>query len=104
MEELAGVVNQGIHYEEPSRFPEMTVDLSFVADSFAPISKAIKEVNSSLIKKVTVQDIYADENGKSITVRMLFSHTERTLTREEVAEVTDAMIVLLAKEGITLKN
>ena len=104
VEELAGVVNQGIHYEEPSRFPEMTVDLSFVADSFAPISKAIKEVNSSLIKKVTVQDIYADENGKSITVRMLFSHTERTLTREEVAEVTDAMIVLLAKEGITLKN
>ncbi len=104
VEELAGVVNQGIHYEEPSRFPEMTVDLSFVADSFAPISKAIKEVNSSLIKKVTVQDIYADENGKSITVRMLFSHTERTLTREEVAEVTDAMIALLAKEGITLKN
>jgi len=104
VEKLAGVEDQGIHYVEPSRFPEMTVDLSFVSDNFGPIADAIAKVNSPLVKKVSVVDVYADENGKSITVRVLFSHAERTLTREEVAEVTDAVIALLGESGISLKN
>lgn len=104
VEELAGVANGGIHYEEPSRFPEMTIDLSFVCDTFAPVLSAIKQVNSELVKKVDVLDVYSDENGKSITVRMLFSHSERTLTREEVTQVTDKIISILAKDKIELKN
>ncbi|MBE5874584.1 MAG: phenylalanine--tRNA ligase subunit beta [Lachnospiraceae bacterium] len=102
--ELAEITNKSISYEEPSRFPEMTVDLSFVAEKFEPIANAITKANSPLVKKVSVADIYQDENGKSITVRILFSHAERTLTREEVTEVTDAVIAELAKDGIALKN
>ena len=101
---LSEIKNQGISYEEPSRFPEMTVDLSFVVDSFEPIKKAIEKVNSPLVKKVSVADVYEDETGKSITVRILFSHVERTLTREEVTEVTDKVIADLASNNITLKN
>ena len=62
------------------------------------------QVNSELVKKVDVLDVYSDENGKSITVRMLFSHSERTLTREEVTQVTDKIISILAKDKIELKN
>lgn len=102
--EFAEITNKSISYEEPSRFPEMTVDLSFVAEKFEPIANAIAKANSPLVKKVSVADIYQDENGKSITVRILFSHAERTLTREEVTEVTDAVIAELAKDGIALKN
>lgn len=102
--EFADITNKSISYEEPSRFPEMTVDLSFVAEKFEPIANAIAKANSPLVKKVSVADIYQDENGKSITVRILFSHAERTLTREEVTEVTDAVIAELAKDGIALKN
>lgn len=102
--EFAEITNKSISYEEPSRFPEMTVDLSFVAEKFEPIANAIAKANSPLVKKVSVSDIYQDENGKSITVRILFSHAERTLTREEVTEVTDAVIAELAKDGILLKN
>lgn len=100
LSEIAGDV---IRYDEPSRFPEMTVDLSFVADGFEKIGKAIKDAGSRLIKKVSVVDVYSDENGKSITVRMLFSHGEKTLTREEVTEVTDKIIEELKKDNITLK-
>ena len=82
----------------------MEIDLSFVTDKFAPISEAIKAQNCELIKKVTVADIYEDENGKSITVRMVFSHPERTLTREEVMAVADAIIADLAGKGIELKK
>ena len=81
----------------------MEIDLSFVAEKFAPISDAIKEQNCSLIKKVSVTDIYEDESGKSITVRMIFSHPDRTLTREEVMEVADAIIANLKGQGIALK-
>ena len=104
VKEFAEIVNASIKYEEPSKFPEMEIDLSFVSDKFAPISDSIKEQNCELIKKVSVTDIYEDENGKSITVRMVFSCPERTLTREEVMAVADAIIADLAGKGIELKK
>ncbi len=104
VEKLAGVAGKDIEYEEPSRFPEMTVDLSFTADSFGKIAEEIKRVNSELVKKIGVTDVYSDEKGKSITVRMLFSHKDRTLTREEVTRVTDEVIAGLAEKGIELRQ
>ena len=101
---LAAVKNAGITYAEPSRFPEIEIDLSFVSDSFAPISEAIKAANSPLIKKVSVIDTYADENGKSITTRMIFSDPEKTLTRDEVMEIADKIIADLETKGIMLKK
>ena len=102
--EFAKIGNAGIKYEEPSRFPEIEIDLTFVADKFAPISEAIKEQNCALIKKVSVVDTYTDENGKSISIRMVFSDPEKTLTRDEVMDVANAIIESLEKDGIMLKK
>ncbi len=101
---FADLADAGIHYEEPSKFPAMEIDLSFVSETFAPIGKAIENANCPLIKKVEVTDTYRDENGKSITTRMTFSHPERTLTTEEVMEVANGIIDALAKDGIALKS
>ena len=98
------ITDAGIHYAEPSRFPEMEIDLSFMSETFAPIGKAIADANCALIKNVGVTDTYRDDNGKSITVRMTFSHPERTLTTEEVMEVANGIIDTLAKENIALKS
>ncbi len=103
IEEFAKIKNAGISYCEPSRFPEIEIDLSFVSEKFAPISKAIDNANCSLIKNISVVDTYADENGKSITVRILFSHPEKTLTKEEISVITDGIIKELSTEGIQLK-
>ncbi len=102
--EFSDIANRSISYREPSRFPEMEIDLSFVSDKFAPIAEAIKSQNCELIKDVSVTDIYEDESGKSITVRMIFSHDERTLTREEVMAVADNVIADLGAKGIELKK
>lgn len=102
--ELTNIQYDGIKYEESSKFPTMEADLTFVCDTFRPISDAIEAENSPLVKKVSVVDTYSDDAGKSITVRLLFSHAERTLTREEVSAVTDAIIERLAKENIALKQ
>ncbi len=103
MSAFAATLNASISYAEPSRFPEMEIDLSFVSNTFAPIAKAIESQNCALVKGVSVVDTYTDDSGKSITVRILFSHPDRTLTGEEVKAVTDKVIEDLAANGIALK-
>lgn len=106
VEAFANIENASIQYIEPSRFPEMEIDLSFISKTFAPISIAIEEAKSPLVKNVYVTDIYEDENdgSKSITTRIVFAHPERTLTKEEVTEVTDKIIATLKDKGIELKK
>lgn len=106
VETFANIKNASIQYIEPSRFPEMEIDLSFISKTFAPISIAIAEAKSPLVKNVYVTDIYEDENdgSKSITTRIVFAHPERTLTKEEVTEVTDKIIATLKEKGIDLKQ
>ncbi len=104
MQTLADIKNSSITYDEPSKFPGMDIDLSFVAQTFEPIKMAIADANCALIKKVEVVDIYEDENSKSITVRLTFSHPSKTLTREEVLEVSGAIVDNLKAQGIALKG
>ncbi len=101
---LSHVDAQRIAYVEPSRFPGMEQDLTFIADKYEPIRKAIESANSPLISKVAVIGTYTDDAGKSITVRLFFSHAERTLTREEVQAVVDIVVADLEKQGILLKK
>ena len=93
-----------IKYKEPSKFPEIEIDLTFVTNTFAPVRDAIKAANCPLIKGVDVVDTYADESGKTITVRILFSHPERTLTKEEVNAVAGDIAKALAEQGINMKT
>ena len=101
---FAELADAGIHYEEPSKFPAMDIDLSFMSETFAPIGKAIQNANCELIKNVQVVDTYRDENGKSITVRLTFSNPAKTLTTDEVMEVANSIIAELNKDGIALKS
>ena len=100
---LSEIADAGIHYEEASKYPSMEVDFSFLSGSFAPIQAVINEVASPLIKKVRVIDLYEGEEGKTITVRLTFSCMDRTLTREEVQEVTDDIVARLAAQNIRQK-
>lgn len=101
---FAQIKNKSISYEEPSKFPGMDIDLTFISDTFAPIKEAIAKDESSLIRKVAVVGTYADEIGKSITIRISFAHKERTLTSAEVKEVVDAIIADLSSNGVALKQ
>jgi phenylalanyl-tRNA synthetase beta chain len=81
----------------------MEVDLTFVSNAYAPIRDCVAEVNSPLIKKIRVIDIYSGEEGNAITVRLTFSCPDRTLTREEVQQITDTLVEKLAAQGIRMK-
>ena len=60
------IADAGIVYREPSRFPGMEVDLSFVSETYAPIGAAIEAANCPWIQDVDVVDTYRDESGKSM--------------------------------------
>ena len=101
---FAEIENAGIVYDEPSKYPEMEIDVTFVSPVFAPIGKAIADENCSLIKSVRVADTYGSGENKAITVRIVFSHPERTLTKDEVMEVVDSVIDKLKARGIQAKS
>ena len=104
MDKFAALENNSIVYRGPSKFPGIEIDLSFLTARFAPIRKAIEDAACELIRAVDVIDIYEDENGASIAVRLTFSDPARTLTREEVAAVSDSIVEALDKDGIKLKG
>lgn len=106
MDQFAAVENNSIHYTEPSKFPGIEIDLSFLTSRFAPIAAAIDVAKKTcdLIRDVDVIDIYDAGKDSSIAVRLTFSDNTRTLTREEVAAVTDRIIADLEKVGIVLKK
>lgn len=101
---FAEIENAGIVYDEPSKYPEMEIDVTFVSPVFAPIGKAIADENCSLIKSVRVADTYGNGENKAITVRIVFSHPERTLTKDEAMEVVDSVIDKLKARGIQAKS
>ena len=103
MNKLVSVSNAGIHYVEAPKYPTIDVDVTFLCQKYEPIAKAIKAVNSPLIKKESVVDTYEDENGKSITARLTFMHEERTLTKDEVMEIVDKIVAILKEQGIPMK-
>ena len=104
MDKFAAIGNNSIHYEEPSKFPAIEIDLSFLTSRFAPVAKAIENAACALIKDVDVIDIYDAGENSSIAVRLTFSDNSRTLTKEEVAAVTDGIIAELEQQGIMLKK
>ncbi len=103
IEAFTAVEALGISYEEPSKYPEIEVDLTFRSSVFAPLAEAVKNAKSALVRRVSQADIYDDENGRAITMRLVFADNSKTLTREEVTEVTDKIIEELSAKGIALK-
>ena len=57
----------------------------------------------ALVKNIKVTDRYADESGKSLSVRITFADKTRTLTRDEVMVIANKVIADLAEKGIALK-
>jgi phenylalanyl-tRNA synthetase beta chain len=104
VDRFAAIENTSIVYREPSKYPGIEIDLSFLTARFAPIKRAIEQAACELIQAVDVIDIYEDETGASIAVRLTFSDPTRTLTREEVAAVSDSIVADLESDGIKLKG
>jgi phenylalanyl-tRNA synthetase beta chain len=94
-------------YLEPSKFPEIEIDMTFVAEigaiDFEALCELAKNNSDGLLSSVVVKDIYSAEGETSITLRFSFASKERTLSKQELAPVTEKIAQALAGVGINLK-
>ncbi|MBS3902898.1 MAG: hypothetical protein KGZ30_00775 [Anaplasmataceae bacterium] len=90
----------GSKFQEVSKFPPITRDISFVVDkSFEPNNyfDLIRDIGGDLVEEVSLMDKYENEEkfGKdkvSYTYRVIYRSIERTLTNEEIAPLQDEIV------------
>ncbi len=94
-------------YKEPSRFPAIDIDLTFVADpSSVVLPEIVKTAKAcgELLDSVSFKDIYTDDEGvNALTLRFSFIAPDRTLTKQELQPLTDAITEALKSHGLVIK-
>jgi phenylalanyl-tRNA synthetase alpha chain len=89
----------GQQYEEISRYPAITRDISFVvSDDFIPNNyfDLIRDIGGDLVEQVELLDKYQDEekfgsDTTSYTYRVIYRSPDRTLRTEEVEPLQDEL-------------
>ncbi len=95
-------------YNEPSKFPAIDIDMTFVCDSsgvvFADVVSAAKDAASGLLADVKSRGVYVDDAGvEALTLRFSFVSREKTLSKQELAPVAEAVAAALTARGLALK-
>ena len=106
IEKFASVSNASILYNEPSKFPPMTYDLSLELKDgvlFQNLKECWNGLGEEILKNTKIVDTYDTEEIHSMTVRFEFSSNERTLSSVEVQEVMDKIIENLKGIGVNLR-
>jgi len=84
-------------YEEVSKYPATSRDISFVIDKNTSLNnyyEIVRDFANNLIEEVKLVDSYEDEekfgkDKKSYTFRIVYRSPERTLTNEEINKVQE---------------
>lgn len=101
-----------IAYQLIPRFPSITRDIALVVDAATKagdIQKIIVEAGGSLLKEVSVFDLYEgdkmEEGKKSIAYSLKYFDPERTLTDEDMTKAHDQVLVAVKeKAGADLRG
>ena len=107
-ESFADIAVKAQKYAEPSKFPAVELDLTFATEpaamAFPALTEAAKAAAGGILADMWVKDIYVNDAGESaVTLRFSFVSNERTLTKQELNAVAEAITSEFAKAGIALK-
>ncbi len=107
-EVFAGVPAGRNAYRQPSKFPGLDIDITFLADipsvKLTDVSDAARAVSEGLLSAVSYKDVYTDDEGVSaLTLRFSFVSPERTLSKQELLPVVNAITEALKKLGLVMK-
>ena len=97
-------------YEEVTKYPEITRDIAMlidVKDEYQNIYNVVESVNSKLISKVELFDLYIGAEllagKKSLALTITYSDKQKTLTDEEVTSVHDKVLAALTAYGAIIR-
>jgi phenylalanyl-tRNA synthetase beta chain len=90
-----------LKYSEPSKFPAIEIDVTFVADIgaivFGDVVRESKAAAGELLADVRLQDTYTAEGVSTVTLRFSFVSKDRTLTKQEITPLVEAISTSLLK-------
>ena len=97
-----------LKYSEPSKFPAIEIDVTFATDPqsivFAKLQESAKAAAGELLSDMWLKDIYTGEDGSfAVTFRFSFLSRERTLTKQELTPMVEAITKAYSELGINVK-
>lgn len=99
IDSLMDVFGRARKYRQLPRFPESARDVAFVMDEATPFSevlRAIQRIDTKLIDKVELFDVYYGGNipqgRRSLAIRVTYRSMERTLTAQEVDNIHSRVV------------
>lgn len=108
--ELHSIEPKAVKYKEPSRYPEVTLDYSFLADTSVPFDKIKADIGaytSSILADYGFVDIYKGkglpEGKKSMTFRFVLGSRDKTLASEEINEFSSGLLKYMEDKGYALR-
>lgn len=109
--DILQVINsEAIKYKEPSKFPEVILDYSFLVDNaitFDKLKKDIDEYKSDLLNRFEFISIYTGkglpEGKKSMTFRFVIGSNEKTLSSDDINGFAKSLIDYMGAIGYSLR-
>ena len=106
VETLYTQMSKDISFLEPSKYPSIIRDLSFIVDDSMQSEKLtaiIEGVKTDLLKSFKITSVYKGsplkKTEKSITYHLIFSSVEKTLEEEEIDKIC-ARIINVASDSL----
>lgn len=107
---LQAINTDVVKYKEPSKFPEVVLDYSFLVDNTVTFDKLLEDVNafkSELLNGFEFVTIYTGkglpEGKRSMTFRFVIGSTEKTLSSEDINTFAQSLIDYMATNGYMLR-
>lgn len=107
---IHAIQQKQIRFAEPSKYPEVTLDYSFLVDKpihFDKVKADIGGFKNSLLSGFDFVDIYTGkglpEGKKSMTFRFVLGSREKTLSSEEINEFATGLLNYMQVKGYSLR-
>ena len=101
-------MDTGYPYKEPSKFPAIDIDLTFISEKdfgYARFKSIVDKITLASLSDISFIGSYPlDEKNLTYTVRLKFSSAERTLTKEDIQPEVEKIITLMDNAGYSMKK
>lgn len=108
--EVHAIAEKQIKFAEPSRYPEVVLDYSFLVDKalwFDSVKADIANYACSILTGFEFVDIYTGkglpEGKKSMTFRFTIGSREKTLSSEDINEFSSGLLKYMEGKGYALR-
>ena len=104
VEKLLSEEKLDLEYVEPSKYPVTNIDYTVIMDkddAYENLEKVLSKYTHDYLFSYNMHDIYIDDK-KKVTVRFIIGAKDKTLTREEIEEVTNGILENIEKGGYNI--